>query len=104
MPDKVLVVGATVVVVGGLAAIAYMMWKDSDSDAEKRARLRASGMSVSTSWGTPKAASGVMDSLGLVVYPEMYEQGRFDERDACAWEGCIGEIDSDGYCTGCPQM
>ncbi|MDR3540733.1 MAG: hypothetical protein P4L69_07145 [Desulfosporosinus sp.] len=62
------------------------------------------GGAVSTSWGTPRAVGGVKDSLGLAVYPEMYELGRLDKQDACAWQGCIGMLDANGMCTGCPDM
>ena len=61
-------------------------------------------VNVSTSWGTPRAVGGVKDSLGLTVYPEMYELGQLDKQDACAWQGCIGELDANGNCSNCPDM
>lgn len=96
-----LIAGGVAIIVAGGAAIAFVAWNNSKTP---KPTTRATS-SVSTTWGTPRAAvSGVRDSLGLVVYPEMYQQGRMDKQDACAWEGCIGGVDSDGRCTGCPQM
>jgi len=99
MSNKILIAGIAVVAVGGIA-IGLIVWNNN----KKEEKVSASEMKVSTSWGTPRAASGATDSLGLTVYPEMYETGRLDKQDACAWAGCIGELDANGRCTGCPQM
>ena len=99
MSNKFLIAGVAAVAVGGVV-VAFVVWNNN----KKKDSKVTTGMKVSTSWGTPKAVSGATDSLGLTVYPEMYEQDRLDKQDACAWEGCIGELDASGKCTGCPQM
>ena len=100
-----IIAGVAVLTVGGVA-LGIVAWRSHKQPNDKRYASPSANktMRVSTSWGTPMAASGVKDSLGLTVYPEMYEEGRLDRQDACAWEGCIGEIDASGRCTGCPQM
>lgn len=105
MPDKALVAGVAIVAVGAIAVAAIAWNGKKNLDAERAARTQAAKVRVSTTWGTPRAAvGGAKDSLGLTVYPEMYEMGRLDKEDSCAWQGCIGELDANGNCTGCPQM
>lgn len=96
MSKTVFVVAGVAIVVAGVAAVAWSFKKDQE-DRKAIADKKKAVAPVNR----PMAAT---DSLGLTVYPEMYEIGRLDRQDACAWLGCIGELDANGRCTGCPQM
>lgn len=97
---KTVAIAALAVAVGvGGGILIYSRYKPSGGVLVARGTP-----AVTATWGTPRAVAGVKDSLGLTVFPEMYEENRLDKQDACAWQGCIGELDPNGRCTGCPQM
>lgn len=92
----------TVAVVAGGGVFGYVEWKKHHTDKKNKPKL-TSAMRTHPANSLTMSRAPSVDNLGLSAPVELFQQGRMDKGDMCAWAGCTGELDGMGRCTGCPQ-